>query len=418
MGWQNIRITQERVGDGGAGVFYLAQAARALELAFAEGMAGKVRMVYLDPPFFTGQRFYYRQRVGIPGWQGEAAYTRPMPIYTDKFAGGLAGYLEMLRAAFIGARELLMPGGCIYVHVDWRASAHVRLLLDEIFGAKNFLNEIIWQYKSGGRAQNHFSRKHDTIFFYCKDKPYYFNPLAVAGKRGPQRRNHMKRQVDADGRVFYSIRSAGKVYTYYEDAPLYLDDVWNDIPHLQQMDPERTGYDTQKPQALLERIIRASSQEGEIVADLFSGSGTLAAAALACSRRFLAADASPYALCALRRRIGEAPCRLVYDSVQDAEPFQGAVHDRVAALGPMPDAGLSVGAQGSLLPDPAEVDAWAAGRVEGGVFQVGSRSVRTLSSPALEPLLPFGEGPGRRAVLLADLEGAMRAYAWEEERGG
>ena len=81
----------------------------------------------------------------------------------------------------------------------------------------------------------------------------------------------------------------------------------------------------------------------------------------------------------------------------------------------MPGAGLSVGAQGTLLPDPAEVDAWAAGRVQGDVFHVGARSVRSLSSPALEPLLPFGEGPGQPAVLLADLDGAMRAYAWEED---
>ena len=113
----------------------------------------------------------------------------------------------------------------------------------------------------------------------------------------------MKQFVDQDGRVGFSIRSRGKLYTYYEDDLIYPTDVWTDIEHLQQKDRERMGYATQKPEALLERIILASSKEGDLVCDLFSGSGTTAAVAVKNRRRFLTADASPLALITLRKRL-------------------------------------------------------------------------------------------------------------------
>ena len=122
------------------------------------------------------------------------------------------------------------------------------------------------------------------------------------------KRNNMKRTVDENGKLCFSIRSGGKTYTYYEDTPVYPSDVWADIEHMHQRDPERTGYATQKPEALLRRIISASCPEGGLVADLFGGSGTTAAVAAKLNRRFLTIDASPASLGIVRKRLLSAGC--------------------------------------------------------------------------------------------------------------
>jgi DNA modification methylase len=215
-------------------------------------------------------------------------------------------YLAWMRRVLTGARELLSPTGSLYLHIDFRMSAKLRLMLDEIFGEANFMNEIVWCYKSGGRATRYYPRKHDTILFYRKSAKVFFDINAVGRPRGPEKRNHMKRFIDEDGRICFTIRSAGKLYTYYEDTPVYPSDVWDDIEHLQQKDTERLGYATQKPEALLNRVILASSKPGDLVCDLFSGSGTTATAAMKLGRRFLALDASPLALYTLRARLLKA----------------------------------------------------------------------------------------------------------------
>ena len=221
-------------------------------------------------------------------------------LYDDKLDE--ADYLAWLRKILVGCHQLLDPRGSIYLHLDYRMSHKARLMLDEIFGESNFMNEIIWAYRSGGRATRCYPRKHDTILFYRKSKKVLFNIKAVGSPRGQERRNHMKRFIDEDGRVGFSIRSNGKTYTYYEDSLIYPSDVWSDIEHLQQKDRERTGFLTQKPEMLLKRIIAASSESGDLVLDLFSGSGTTAAAATKLGRRFLAVDQSPVACALLRRR--------------------------------------------------------------------------------------------------------------------
>ena len=208
----------------------------------------------------------------------------------------------MMRAVLTACHRMLAPDGSLYLHIDYRMNPYLRLMLDEIFGQANFMNEIIWAYKSGGRSTRHFSRKHDTILFYRKSKAVYFNIHAVGVPRGPEKRNNMKRSIDELGRVYFSIRSGGKTYTYYEDTPIFPSDVWDDVEHLHQRDPERTGFGTQKPEALLRRILLASSRPGDLVCDLFSGSGTTAAVAAKLGRRFLVADASPVAMQLLRAR--------------------------------------------------------------------------------------------------------------------
>jgi DNA modification methylase len=286
-----INCTSERHASGGPGEFILARAEDALE-DMLKNYRGSVQVIYLDPPFGTGDVFH--SRLGA----GHAKLT--LPTYSDDMEE--SAYLSWMRTILSGARELLSESGSIYLHIDYRMSAKLRLMLDEIFGAHNYMNEIVWCYKSGGRATRYYPRKHDTILFYRKSAKVYFDISSVGRPRGPEKRNHMKRFINEDGRICFTIRSAGKIYSYFEDTPVYPSDVWDDIEHLQQKDNERMGYATQKPEALLNRVILASSKPGDLVCDLFSGSGTTAAAASKLGRRFLTVDASPLALYTLRAR--------------------------------------------------------------------------------------------------------------------
>lgn len=286
-----IVCTSERHANGGPGEFRLARAEEALP-GLLEQYRGRVQLVYLDPPFGTGDTFHVR--IGA----GKKALN--LPAFSDDMDE--TRYLSWMREILSGVRELLCDSGSLYLHIDYRMSAKLRLLLDELFGEQNFMNEIVWCYKSGGRSTRYYPRKHDTILFYRKSSKVYFDIQAVGHPRGPEKRNHMKRYIDEDGRICFSIHSAGKLYTYYENTPVYPSDVWDDIEHLQQKDTERVGYATQKPEALLNRVILASSRPGDLVCDLFSGSGTTAAAASKLGRRFLVVDASPFALYTLRAR--------------------------------------------------------------------------------------------------------------------
>lgn len=282
----------ESHSTGGAGLFILGRAEDAAERLLGE-YRGRVRLIYLDPPFGTGDTFEISR-------SREGGRVR-IPAYSDRLSE--AEYMTMMQSVLELCRELMTEDGTLYLHVDYRMAAYLRVMLDGIFGKKCFVNEIIWAYKSGGRATRHFPRKHDDILVYRKGKRNYFNIEAVGVPRGTERRNHMKRHMDDTGRVYYSIRSGGRLYKYYEDSLVYPSDVWTDIEHLQQRDPERTGYSTQKPEALLRRIVLSSSEKGDIVADLFSGSGTTAAVASKLDRRWVAVDPSPAALMTLRRRL-------------------------------------------------------------------------------------------------------------------
>ena len=261
--------------------------------ALREEYGQQVQTIYLDPPFGTGDVFMAK----LPRGQSPVK----VPAYQDDLEE--ADYLIMMEEALRLCHDLLAPAGSLFLHIDYRMSAQMRLLLDKIFGPQNFVNEIIWAYRSGGRATRHFSRKHDNILLYRKSRHMYFNIQALGTPRGEARRNHMKRSLDAEGRVCYSIRSNGREYTYSQDSLIFPGDVWSDIGHLHQRDPERTGYSTQKPTALLERIIQVSSRPGDLVLDFFAGSGTTAAAAARLGRRWILADASPVSMLVFRKRI-------------------------------------------------------------------------------------------------------------------
>ena len=221
------------------------------------------------------------------------------------------GYLVWLNARLYEMKRLLKPTGSIYVHLDWHASHYVKVEMDKIFGYDNFLNEIVWHYSSGGRATRFFARKHDVLLWYSKGKTHKFHRDHIGHPRNKcalcgtllEKWNNLKKHIDEDGRVYRTIKSAGRVYKYYDDELVPPPDVWMDISHIQQRDPQRIGYPTQKPEAILERIIAVHSSEGDVVADFFCGGGTTPTVAQRLNRRWIACDQSRIAVAITAGRV-------------------------------------------------------------------------------------------------------------------
>ncbi len=230
-----------------------------------------IDLIYIDPPFMTNA----------------TRSTASGQSYDDKWSGGIDAYCPFLRERLVEMRRLMRDSATVYVHIDHRVAHHVRLMLDDIFGVENFLNEIIWSYRTGGVATKWFGRKHDTILSYAKVMGRHtFNSL----RDGTYRTDGLKRADD--GRLFKSTKN-GPVY-FHADGPL-VTDVW-EVPFLSTVSLERTGYPTQKPEALLERIVEASSQPGDLVADFFCGSGTTLSVAKRMGRKWLGCDVSQEAV--------------------------------------------------------------------------------------------------------------------------
>ncbi len=382
--------------------------------ALLDRFAGQVQTIYLDPPFNTGKQFEMKVRIGEKGYKnGSPVLT--LPAYDDRWESREA-YLSMMRETLVLARDLMKKEGTIFVHIDCRMHAHIRLLMDEIFGENNFLNEIIWSYQTGGRARKFFSRKHDIILFYRKTKKYYFNLEAVPVSRVDVRRNHMKRHVDPDGRVYRSIRSGGKIYTYYDDDPTFPGDVWDDVSHLQQKDPQRTGYETQKPVKLLERIILSSSAPGDLVMDLFAGSGTTLEAATLTNRRFVGVDLNPFALQVTRRRLTGRTATYIAPPCQgepliDASVEPGIAYYDVTLLAYQPEPGVSARSFTGL----DAVDSWSVGYLRDGVFIAMAHDVRLRHSPALKRVLQLPVLEGKPCIRVGDVLGRYFYYVFTPE---
>ena len=259
--------------------------------ALLEEYEGKIDLIYADPPFFTNRAF--PARIG----QGEDS-RRPQDWklgvgYPDRWER-VEDYLDMLYPRLALMHRLLAPTGTLYLHLDWHANHYARLLLDEIFGADRLLNEIVWIYHGPSPIRSAFNRKHDTILAYTKNSGYTFNADAVREPYNPNTVKTFKSSPKAGfGKVPNLAR--GKVP---ED--------WWYFPVVARLHGERTGYPTQKPEALLERIILASSNPGELVADFFCGSGTTPVIASRLSRRILASDLTPRAIHTTQARLVES----------------------------------------------------------------------------------------------------------------
>ena len=407
--------TQRHAGEWDAGTLIqgsLPADGKALLARYGE----QVQMIYIDPPFNTGKRFDMKVRVGEKGYK-TGSPSLSLSAYDDRWESR-ESYLAMMREALVLARGLLKKEGTIFLHIDSRMYAHLRLLMDEIFGESNFLNEIIWSYQTGGRARNYFPRKHDIILFYARSRQYYFNLKGVPIARSEARSNHMKRSVDENGRGYRSIVSAGKEYRYYDDEPAYPGDVWDDISHLQQKDPQRTGYETQKPLKLLERIISCSTQEGDLVCDLFAGSGTTAVAAANLNRRFVCMDQSALAVNIAGKRLAqapkgkepaygyavEAPCG-ADDCVVEAEVMPAISSYTVRLISVECEAAKEAGITGLDA-----VDQWSAGFVNGDVFRSWVVSSRSVSSPKLETMIEMPVLAGEPCIMIVDVWGNRRFY--------
>ena len=409
MSWQQISCEKE-TRQAPAGLIRLGSP----DQLDWEPYLGKVSCVYIDPPFYTGELFNFNQRVGEDGWK-TGKRTLRLEAYSDRFETREA-YLALIRMLAATARKLLSDAGALFVHVDTREDAHVRLLLDEMFNERNFVNQLIWAYQSGGRSLKHFSRKHDVIFFYRKTGKLHFDITHVPIPRDENRQNHMRRTVDENGRPCRTIRSGGKTYVYYDDDPVYPSDVWADVSHLQQKDPQRTGYDTQKPESLLRRVLLPVTEPGDIVADLCCGSGTTAVAAALTGRRFLVSDSGKPAVSVTRKRLVsqgipfdlEAPCEKT-PARASLRQFPGIAYvdvclDDFTPLAPWPD-GIT-GLDG--------VDQWSIGWFKDGVFLAQADAARTQKTPVLARTLQMPLLSGAPAALITDILGNRYCFVWRE----
>ena len=383
--------------------------------ALVRRFAGTVQTVYLDPPFNTGKDFVLKQRVGESGWKtGKPVLT--LPAYSDNWEDERELY-AMLREAAELAHTLLRDDGSLFLHIDSRLHARARLMLDEVFGEKAFVNEIVWAYKSGGRSQAHFSRKHDIILFYRKTPQAYFNIAAVGVPRTNARNNHMRRAVDENGRVYRSIVTQGKEYRYYDDEEVYPGDVWEDVSHLQQKDPQRTGYDTQKPARLLERIIACSTRPGDLVCDFFGGSGTTAAVAAQMGRRFLSLDASRSAIAVMRKRMLGYAFRLEAPSDSGAPEIEGCLRRGIGFMECWLDTyRLEEGLTKHEFAGNDAADQASLGFLRGSVFYAYSNLARTKQTPALEEPLQAPMLEGQLAMSVVDVLGRKLVYTLEGEQ--
>ncbi len=371
--------------------------------------AAQAQCVYIDPPFMTGDSFTRRRRFGQSGWK-KGAPAPEYPAYADRY-GTRDSYLSFLRGLIENAHRLLSRTGVLCLHLDWRTSAYARLICDEVFGEELFLNEIIWSYESGGRAKKYFSRKHDTILLYARTKDYRFDLKRVPLERTEHRKNHMRRSVDEQGRAYSEIKTGGKIYRYYDDAPVYPGDVWTDISHLQQRDPERTGYATQKPLKLLDRLLKPVVKDGDLVVDLCCGSGTAMEAAQALNCRFIGVDASPEAILTTAARLDcpdlvlDCPCTEDDTRLGGMNTGEGGMMLLTGFDATHPSFPTTEQAMDTL-------ESWSAGHIVDGTFVVEQTFRRTAKSPELPMFCLLGEGGGDAGVATVDAAGRRRVYRW------
>ena len=310
--------------------------------------AGGLKLIYIDPPFDVGADFSMNIEIGGDSLTKEPGVLE-MHAYRDTWGKGADSFIAMIYERLRLMRELLADDGSIYVHCDWRVNAQIRIVLDEVFGNENFRNEILWKKLNSNKAQsNAFGNQKDTIFYYAKNQsaaifneiyreagettlaPYSYDDRDGRGKyrlveieaHGDQKYPGRK-EVEFKGRTaayLYSIENlmafdkTGLIYTSVngrhskkkylsEMKGVIVSDIWTDNEVSPIQGAEKIGYPTQKPEALLERIIKASSNEGDIVADFFCGSGTTCAVAEKLGRKWIASDLGKFAIHTTRKRM-------------------------------------------------------------------------------------------------------------------
>ena len=278
-------------------------------LPIMRGMnSASVDLIYLDPPFNSNAN--YAAPIGSEAagaefkdtwtlsdvdaaWLDliEAKHPQLNRVIHAAMTNSDKSYLVYMAVRLLEMKRILKDTGSIYLHCDPTMSHYLKLVMDTIFGKQHFQNEIIWCYERGSRRKSQFGRKHDVILFYSKTKNYVFDSDAVRVER---RKTHMKVETDLEGRTWQVKKDAksGKVYRYPTDVGVLCPDWWTGIQQLNRNEKERLGYPTQKPLALLDRIIKASSNEGNVVFDPFCGCATTLVAADRLQREWIGIDIS------------------------------------------------------------------------------------------------------------------------------
>ncbi len=259
--------------------------------------AGGLKLIYIDPPFDVGADFSMKIEIGDDQLTKKPNVLEEL-AYRDTWGNGSDSFIAMIYERLILMKDLLAEDGSIYVHCDWRVNSYMRLVLDEVFGKDNFRNEIIWKYTGSLAPKFDFSRKHDTILRYTKSNNTIFNWLYTPYADSAIARFDKKDEV---GRYKITYKNSKEYKTYQKDGKR-LEDVW-DIPILMKNDNTFTSYPTQKPEKLLERIIKASSNEGDLVADFFCGSGTTLSVAEKLGRKWIGSDLGKFAIHTTRKRM-------------------------------------------------------------------------------------------------------------------
>lgn len=292
---------------------------------------GYFDLIYLDPPFNSSRNYNVLFKEGLVDsqaqvqafedswhWTMESKKTfdylvtktneniSNLMLAFEKMVGhnDMLAYLTMMTVRLMELHRVLKKTGSLYLHCDPTASHYLKIVLDIIFGKKNFINEIIWHKNSGGIGRTAFSKRHDVLFLYSKTDKYFYDGKAI-GELREQNKGTFGGYFgkDEDGREYREVRKGGKVYKYYMDEPRNPEDVW-EVPQIPERDKtERLGYATQKPEALLERVIKASSKEGDWILDPFCGCGTTVSVAERLNRNWTGIDITMLAINLIHHRL-------------------------------------------------------------------------------------------------------------------
>ena len=357
-------------------------------------LRGKVDLIYIDPPFDS--KADYRTKVVLPGVDIQQKPTVVEQFaYADTWEEGTISYLKMIYKRLILMKELLSDTGTVYVHIDWHIDSYVKIMLDDIFGKDNFRDQIIWYYPGGIKAVPHyFPRKHDCIYCYSKTNNYVFNNQRKGIEDNSLYSRWIKYSEDGETITYKNFPRTDKVKfdmyvkrfisqnkrepkdedVIYRFEGALVDDVWDDCPAVFRLLNEKTGYSTQKPASLLERIIKASSNEGDLVCDFFGGSGTTAAVAERLGRRWITCDIGKPASLVMRKRfIDQEVNPFLYQSIGDYQKEAFHNNKKLRRVGALSQ--VVLGLFGALPFSPEQVSDRNFGYVK------GTRNLVMVDSP-------------------------------------
>lgn len=330
-------------------------------------LRGKVDLIYIDPPFDS--KADYRTKVKLPGVDLQQKPTVVEQFaYADTWEEGTISYLKMIYPRLVLMKELLSDRGSIYVHIDWHVGHYVKMILDDIFGKASFRNEIIWWYLWGGRGKTQWNSKHDTILFYSKSDKWTFNYKDVLDDHNLMTEGS-KNRLNYKGAMVTTKSNTSEI----PDDKVLPSDTWY-IATINAMSKEKLNYATQKPEALLERIIKASSNEGDLVCDFFGGSGTTAAVAEKLGRRWITCDIGKPASLVMRKRfIDQEVNPFLYQSIGDYQKEAFHNNKKLRRVGDLSQ--VVLGLFGALPFSPEQVSDRNFGYVK------GTRNLVMVDSP-------------------------------------